>query len=119
VLQRTLDDLIDRGVISSRDIDSRIMDALEGACSLPCTTTTAQPLTLPDPDSILTGMCALADLGDGGAANAVQRFSEANFSRINNRNGFLMVSAACWVATICNDEGACGATVSSGPACCS
>ena len=32
-----------------------------------------------------------ADLGDAAATNAVERFAEANFSRINNKNGFLMV----------------------------
>ncbi len=34
-----------------------------------------------------------ADLGDDAANNAVERFAEANFSRINNKNGFLMVGA--------------------------
>ena len=29
-MQKTLDDLIDRGDISSRDLDTRTMDALEG-----------------------------------------------------------------------------------------
>ncbi|EIE23473.1 hypothetical protein COCSUDRAFT_63013 [Coccomyxa subellipsoidea C-169] len=35
-------------------------------------------------------MDALEDLGDAAATNAVERFAEANFSRINNKNGFLM-----------------------------
>ena len=35
-----------------------------------------------------------ADLGDDAATNAVERFAEANFSRINNKNGFLMVGAS-------------------------
>ncbi|BDA47365.1 probable heterogeneous nuclear ribonucleoprotein Q at N-terminal half [Coccomyxa sp. Obi] len=35
-------------------------------------------------------MDALEDLGDDAATNAVERFAEANFSRINNKNGFLM-----------------------------
>ena len=39
---------------------------------------------------MLRGITA-ADLGDAAATNAVERFAEANFSRINNKNGFLMV----------------------------
>ena len=102
MLQRTLDDLIDRGIISSRDVDSRIMDALEGgrscllldACSKSSLRCMSRYIA-----SLGTGL--LADLGDGGAANAVQRFSEANFSRINNKNGFFMVRAAGVHAQCC------------------
>lgn len=32
-----------------------------------------------------------ADLGDAAALAAVDRFAEANFSRITNKSGFLMV----------------------------
>ncbi len=35
-MQKTLDDLIDRGDISSRDLDTRTMDALEGRQLLLC-----------------------------------------------------------------------------------
>ncbi|CAK0787513.1 hypothetical protein CVIRNUC_010733 [Coccomyxa viridis] len=61
--KRTLDGLIDRGDISSRDLDTRTMDALEDLA---------------------------ADLGDDAALAAVDRFAEANFSRITNKSGFLM-----------------------------
>ena len=36
VMQKTLDELIDRGDISSRDLDTRTMDALEGRQPLEC-----------------------------------------------------------------------------------
>ena len=36
VMQKTLDELIDRGDISSRDLDTRTMDALEGRQPLKC-----------------------------------------------------------------------------------
>ncbi len=42
----------------------------------------------------ITELCdslAVADLGDEAANNAVERFAEANFSRIINKSGFLMV----------------------------
>ncbi|CAL5224723.1 g7455 [Coccomyxa viridis] len=52
-----------RGDISTRDLDTRTMDALEDLAH---------------------------DLGDDAALAAVDRFAEANFGRITNKSGFLM-----------------------------
>ena len=42
-------------------------------------------------DGGLFGTDLAADLGDDAALAAVDRFAEANFSRITNKSGFLMV----------------------------
>ena len=42
-------------------------------------------------DDVLLGTDLAADLGDDAALAAVDRFAEANFSRITNKSGFLMV----------------------------
>ena len=107
-VQRTLDGLIDRGDISSRDLDTRTMDALEGdnpeMCALSVRLCMLPRLELNLCALLLIVHCAVemflldtdlaADLGDDAALAAVDRFAEANFSRITNKSGFLMVRSA-------------------------
>lgn len=80
-----MDRLYDNGQIRKSDFDRYTLDALEGVRSTgPC-----------HPSSSFASTQQLlclgpADLGDELAECAVQRFSEANFSKISNKNGFFM-----------------------------
>lgn len=95
--QKTLDNLIDKGYIRSSDVDSRTMDALEGDVMVlpvlgklhvaPFCLHSMWRDTHDEHMALVT-----ADLGNEAANNAVSRFAEANFDRITNKAGFLMVS---------------------------
>ena len=100
-MQKTLDELIDRGDISTRDLDTRTMDALEGRSPLQCCCLGPSQMStyvftlLLSRDVLVPVRADLAhDLGDDAALAAVDRFAEANFGRITNKSGFLMVSSS-------------------------
>ena len=91
-----MDRLFDRGYVRRRDIDDSTWDILEGGALITAEAMGYTAVRCIACCSARTGGSAspfvprCADMDPELAACAVNRFAEANFSRINNRSGFLM-----------------------------